>query len=287
MRLVHKGKVKDVYETDRNTLIFAFSDRVSAYDVVLKDPIPFKGKVLCDFAVFWFEKLDVQNHFIKRINSNMIEVEKLNMIPLEFVVREYLYGSLYQRYLNNKIRIGDLSEYFKNKDLKLASRLPKLIFDPTTKSLIHDEPITEDKIVGDNILSQSDLSFLIDSSLNLFRQVSSVVSNAGFLLSDIKFEFGRDPRNNLIYLADSIGPDEFRIWNKKDYREGELQKSYDKQLLRDWLSSTGFQTAVEESRVKNIELEIPDLPPDLVSRLTDRYIYAYERITGLKFEEQF
>src|SRR5690349_4762145 len=158
MRLVHTGKVKDVYETDTNTLIFAFSDRVSAFDVVLKDPIPFKGKVLCDFAVFWFEKLKIQNHFIKRVDSNMIEVEKLEMIPLEFVVREYLYGSLYQRYINKKDQVCNFNEIFNNKDLKLASRLPNLIFDPTTKSHFHDEPITEQQIIEKNILNQTDLS---------------------------------------------------------------------------------------------------------------------------------
>lgn len=284
MRLINKGKVKDVYETDRDTLIFDFSDRVSAFDVVLKEPIPFKGKVLCDFAVFWFEKLNVKNHFIRRVNSKMIEVKKLNMIPLEIVIREFLYGSLYQRYIDNQIQISKFNEYIRNRDLKLASRLPRLIFDPTTKSNLHDEPITEQKIIEENILTKSDLFYLIESSQAIFKKVRSIVSKAGFILSDIKFEYGRDPKNDAIYLADSIGPDEFRIWDKNDYQEGEIQKSYDKQLLRDWLSKTGFKTAVEESRAKHNEVKIPELPSDLISQLSERYICAYERITGLKFE---
>lgn len=285
MKLINRGKVKDIYETASGTLIFAFSDRVSAYDVVLKDTIPFKGKILCDFAVYWFEKLNVQNHFIKRVNSNMIEVKKLNMIPLEIVIRGFLYGSLYQRYLDNQIQMSNYSDYFSNRDLKLASRLPQLIFDPTTKSILHDEPITEQKIIEENILSESDLSYLVDSSMRIFDQVRSIVSKAGFLLADIKLEFGRDPKDNIIYLADSIGPDEFRIWDKNDYQEGTIQKSYDKQLLRDWLTNTGFKGSVEQSRAKHTEPKIPHLPYELISQLSERYICAYERITGLKFKE--
>lgn len=285
MKLINRGKVKDIYETPRGTLIFDFSDRVSAYDVVLKDPIPFKGKVLCDFAVYWFEKLNVQNHFIKRLNSNMIEVKKLNMIPLEIVIRGFLYGSLYQRYMDNQIHLSNYSDYFSNRDLKLASRLPQRIFDPTTKSNLHDEPITEQKIIEQNILSKSELSYLVDSSMRIFDLVRSIVSKAGFHLSDIKFEFGRDPKDNAIYLADSIGPDEFRIWDKNDYQEGTLQKSYDKQLLRDWLTNTGFKDSIEESRVNHTEPKIPRLPYELISQLSQRYICAYERITGVKFKE--
>lgn len=287
MKLINRGKVKDVYETDRNTLVFAFSDRISAYDVVLNDSIPFKGKILCDFAVYWFDKLDIQNHFIKRISANMIEVKKLNIIPLEFVVRQYLYGSLYKRYIKNETKNTHYSQYFENKNLKLASRLPELIFDPTTKSTLHDEPITLISIVEKNILSQSELDGLEDESLNLFRKISSTVSDAGFLLSDIKFEYGRDLNNNVIYLADSIGPDEFRIWDKDDYEVGKSQKSYDKQLLRDWLSDAGFLKDIEESRIKHANIKIPTLPLDLISKLTQTYINVYERITGLTFEERF
>jgi phosphoribosylaminoimidazole-succinocarboxamide synthase len=284
--LINKGKVKDVYETDRDTLIFAFSDRVSAFDVVLKDPIPFKGKILCDFAVYWFEKLKVQNHFIKRVNTNMIEVKKLNMIPLEIIIRQFLYGSLYQRYIDKQIHISNFDKYFMNRDLKMAARLPQPIFDPTTKSSLHDVPITEQEILKENILSEPDLSFLIDSSMKVFNQVNSIVSKAGFLLADIKFEFGRDPKNNVIYLADSIGPDEFRIWDKNDYEEGKVQKSYDKQILRDWLNETGFKAAVEESRAKHTEIKIPELPQNLISQLSEGYISAYERITGLEFKDK-
>lgn len=286
MKLINKGKVKDVYETDRDTLIFAFSDRVSAFDVVLKDPIPFKGKILCDFAVYWFENLKVQNHFIKRVNTNMIEVKKLNMIPLEIIIRQFLYGSLYQRYIDKQIHISNFDKYFMNRDLKMAARLPQPIFDPTTKSSLHDVPITEQEILKENILSEPDLSFLIDSSMKVFNQVNSIVSKAGFLLADIKFEFGRDPKNNVIYLADSIGPDEFRVWDKNDYEEGKVQKSYDKQILRDWLNETGFKAAVEESRAKHTEIKIPELPQNLISQLSEGYISAYERITGLEFKDK-
>ena len=129
MKLIKKGKVKDIYEVSSDTLIFSFSNRVSAFDVVMDDEIPFKGKVLCDFAVFWFENLDFSNHFIRRISPTMIEVKKLHMVPIECVVRAYLYGSLYSRYLNNSLNLDDMSQYFQKKDLKLASKLPQILFD--------------------------------------------------------------------------------------------------------------------------------------------------------------
>lgn len=287
MRLIKKGKVKDIYETDANTLIFSFSDRVSAFDVTLNDPIPFKGKILCDFAVFWFEKLNTQNHFIKRIDSRKIEVKKLTIIPIEFVVRGFLYGSFYSRYINNEISPNQFGEYFKTRGLKLASKLPGPVFDPSTKSDLHDEPTSEEEIVANQILSPEDLTTLKDLSIHLFNNVGSIVFEADFLLSDIKFEFGRDPKSNEICLADSIGPDEFRIWDKRDYHEGTLQRSYDKQILRDWLEKIGFKKELEICSKMHSEPRIPQLPQVLTSKITNSYINAYERITGLSFSKTY
>ena len=283
MKLIRKGKVKDIYETDDNTLIFSFSDRISAFDVILNDEIPYKGKVLCDFAFFWFKNLKGKNHFMKRVDTNKIEVSKLNMLPVECVVRSYLYGSLYSRYLQNAIDISGTEEYFANKDLQLASKLPSLVFDPTTKSDQHDKPLSETEIIKNRLLSQTELMQIKGLSLDLFSQVNTIVSASDFILSDIKFEFGKDPKTGEIILADSIGPDEFRIWNLGDYQVGHIQDSYDKQILRDWLEQTGFREEVEKCNKNNTGPKIPKLPNDIIEKVSQRYIDAYERITRSTF----
>lgn len=283
MKLIRKGKVKDIYETNDNTLIFSFSDRISAFDVILNDEIPYKGKILCDFALFWFKILKVKNHHRRRVDSNKIEVAKLNMIPIECVVRSYLYGSLYSRYLQNAIDIPGTEEYFADKNLQLASELPGLVFDPTTKSDQHDIPLTETEILKEKLVSQTELMQIKKLSLDLFTQVNTTVSASGFILSDIKFEFGKDPKTGEIMLGDSIGPDEFRIWNKDDYQVGQIQDSYDKQILRDWLQGIGFRQEVEKCNITSAELNIPKLPKDIIEKVSQRYVDAYERITGATF----
>ncbi|MDN5844720.1 MAG: phosphoribosylaminoimidazolesuccinocarboxamide synthase [Candidatus Nitrosocosmicus sp.] len=283
MKLIRKGKVKDIYETDDNTLIFSFSDRISAFDVILKDEIPYKGKVLCDFALFWFKNLKGKSHFKKRVGTNKIEVAKLNMLPVECVVRSYLYGSLYSRYLQNNIDISGTEEYFANKDLQLASKLPNLVFDPTTKSDQHDKPLSETEILNNKVLSQTELTQIKELSLDLFSRVNTIVSASDFILSDIKFEFGKDPNTGEIMLGDSIGPDEFRIWNIRDYQVGHVQDSYDKQILRDWLQRTGFIEELEKCNNHNTDPKIPKLPNYIIEKVSQRYIDAYERITRSTF----
>jgi phosphoribosylaminoimidazole-succinocarboxamide synthase len=286
LKLIRIGKVKDVYETNDNTLIFSFSDRISAFDVILNDKIPFKGKVLCDFALFWFKILKGKNHFRRRISPIKFEVAKLNMIPIECVVRSYLYGSLYSRYLRNDVDIAGTEEYFANKNLQLASKLPSLVFDPTTKSDQHDKPLSEIQILKNGLASETELMQIKKQSLDLFAQVNTIVSASGFILSDIKFEFGRDPKTGEIMLGDSIGPDEFRIWNKGDYQVGQIQDSYDKQILRDWLERIGFRQEVERCNYNNLEPTIPKLPKDIIEKVSKRYIDAYERITKDTFTRQ-
>jgi phosphoribosylaminoimidazole-succinocarboxamide synthase len=283
LKLIRKGKVKDIYETNDNTLIFSFSDRISAFDVILNDEIPYKGKILCDFALFWFKVLKGKNHFRRRVDTNRIEVAKLNMIPIECVVRSYLYGSLYSRYLKDTIDIPGTEEYFADKNLQLASKLPGLVFDPTTKSDQHDIPLTETEIIKDKIVSQTELIQIKELSLELFTQVNTTVSASGFILSDIKFEFGKDPITGEIMLGDSIGPDEFRIWNKDDYQVGQIQDSYDKQILRDWLQEIGFRQEVENCNITNTKPNIPKLSKDIIEKVSQRYVDAYERITGATF----
>lgn len=282
MKLVHKGKVKDVYEIDENTYLFHFSDRISAFDVEMPALVPKKGEVLCQFAKFWFDNLDVENHMLATRDLDKMIVRKLKMIPLEFVVRGYFYGSLVERYTNIQAIYPSLG---KSKPM-LASRLPEPIFDPTTKSDTHDIPITEDQITRAEILSREELTYIKKKSISLYRQMSTIAGNAGFIVADTKFEFGHDTSRSLILLADSLGPDEFRLWRKSDHMPGKVQESYDKQILRDWLISTGFKEIIDEQSRKGLKPPAPCVPPEIVSRLSRRYIYAYEQISHTKFRSK-
>jgi len=272
MKFLHSGKVKDVYELDEDNLLFHFTDRVSAYDVPMITNIKGKGEILCKFAEFWFNYLDVNNHMVRLEGKDKMVVKKLSMIPLECVVRGYLYGSLFERYTATENIMG------LEHNLRLASRLSKPIFDPTTKSQIHDVPISEDQILEQKVLNKSELDYLKNTSVNLYNLMSIVSDKAGFILADVKFEFGRDPQSDEIILADSLGPDEFRMWTKESYLAGKEQISYDKQFLRDWLTKVGFRDKVKLS--KDGEKPVPpELPPDVVDELLKRYTHVYEKIS--------
>lgn len=275
MKFIHSGKVKDVYELDENNLLFHFTDRVSAYDVQMVTNIKGKGEILCKFAEFWFKCLDTKNHMVRLDAKDNMVVKKLSMIPLECVIRGYLYGSLFERYTNTENMMG------LEPNLELASRLSKPIFDPTTKSQIHDVPISEDQILEQKILTKSELDYLRNTSINLYNQMSIVSDKAGFILADVKFEFGKDPKSDEIILADSLGPDEFRMWTKESYKPGKEQISYDKQFLRDWLTKVGFRDKVRSSR-DGEKPTPPDLPPDVVDELLKRYSHVYEKISKIQ-----
>ncbi|MGD1836656.1 MAG: phosphoribosylaminoimidazolesuccinocarboxamide synthase [Nitrososphaeraceae archaeon] len=279
MKLVHRGKVKDVYETQDGNLLFHFSDRISAFDVIMDSLIPKKGEVLCRFAEFWFNKLEMSNHMIKTVDNDKILVKKLQMIPIESIVRGYFYGSFVDRYndLNGKCK-SLLPRSFRP---ILATKLPYSIFDPTTKSEDHDQEIIEKEIVP-NILSKKDYDFLKKTSLKLYDDMSKLLDACGFIISDVKFEFGIDEKGN-IQLADSLGPDEYRLWLKHTYTPGVRQDSYDKQLLRDWLINSGFKKKVDDLSLRNKKPKPPTLPTDIINKISQRYIYAYEKISGRNF----
>ncbi len=273
MKFVHSGKVKDVYELDKRNLLFHFTDRVSAYDVPMITDIKGKGEILCKFAEFWFRYLDSKNHMVRLDAKDKMVVRKLTMIPLECVVRGYLYGSLFERYTlaENILDLGP--------NLKLASRLEKPIFDPTTKSKIHDVPISEDQILEQEILTKDELSYLKNTSIRLYKQMFDISNNAGFIMADVKFEFGKDPISDEIILADSLGPDEFRMWTLESYKVGEEQVSYDKQFLRDWLTEVGFREKIKLASMDGKKPIPPNLPSNVVDELLKRYSYVYEKIS--------
>jgi phosphoribosylaminoimidazole-succinocarboxamide synthase len=287
LKLLHQGKVKDVYyedDNDNNNLVFVFSDRISAFDVNMNQEVPKKGEILCKFAKFWFDNLDVENHFIKTIDSNKMLVEHLSMIPIECIVRGYFYGSLVDRYNNNKLDMKNSQDFeilSHNFDPVIASKLSEPLFDPTTKSLDHDGPISKNEIISSNILSNNDFVFLKNKSIELYLKMTKIIGLAGFLIADVKFEFGFNRKGEII-LGDSLGPDEYRIWKSGDYKKGYIQESYDKQILRDWLTTIGFKKKVNDSKSANTKPEPPQLPSSLINKISKRYILAYEMITGDK-----
>ena len=269
-----RGKVKDVYDLGHDQLLFIFTDRVSAYDVVLPSTIPRKGEVLCKLAAFWFDYLKVPNHMVRIEKVNRMVVRKLKMIPVEAVVRGYLYGSLYDRVTKGEVALPGKPV--------LAAKLPEPYFDPTTKSDVKDEPVTVQQIEEEGWLDAAQLETMKKRTVEIYRKMCERAEGAGFLLADLKLEFGFDKDENIV-LADSIGPDEFRLWPKDDYSPGRTQESYDKQVIRDWLGKAGYKKQLEEARKEGRPVpRPPDLPADLVQKTSHRYILAYERLTGLK-----
>ncbi len=273
MRLLRKGKVKDIYEIGDEDILFHFSDRVSAFDVQMATPVPRKGEVLCKFGEFWFDVLRTPHHMVRVIDKDKMQVRRLEMIPIECVVRGYYYGSFVERYKERK----DLPNF---KPI-LASKLPRPIFDPSTKSEEHDMPIGKEQAVSSGIVSSGDYDYLEKTSISLFEKMSGIVEKAGFMIADVKFEFGRNEQGNIL-LGDSLGPDEYRLWLKTDYQPGKVQESYDKQLLRDWLIKTGFKDKVDKLAKEGKKPESPQVSSEIANELSRRYILAYERISGRK-----
>ena len=273
LKFIGSGKVKDLYDPENNddTILFKFSDRVSAYDVKFTEDIPKKGKVLCKFAEFWFDELDVPNHFIRTNSDNEIIVKKMQMLPIECVVRGYFYGSLAKRWGKNEITLPE------NTDTTLAAKLLQPIFDPTTKSE-HDIPIDKQKALEMNLVTEEQYNWLERTSLDIYKKMSDIADGAGFVLADLKLEFGI--LDGKITLGDSIGPDEYRLWSKDTYKIGEIQESFDKQILRDWLTANGYQKKFDEARDAGKEPVAPKIPQEIIEKMTMRYVTAYEKMTG-------
>ena len=271
MNFLASGKVKDLYAVDEETLLFKFSNRVSAYDVKFSQDIPKKGEVLCRFAEFWFNKLDVPNHFIQRKSGTEILVKKMKMIPMECVVRGYFYGSLIGRWKNGSMKLPE------NTDTTMAAKLTEPLFDPTTKSE-HDIPVDKSKALEMNLVSEEQYNWLEKTSVDIYNQMASVADDAGFILADLKLEFGI--LDDKITLGDSIGPDEYRLWPKDSYTVGKIQESYDKQILRDWLTANGYQKQFDDERNDGNDPTAPQIPTEIIQTITERYVIAYEKLTG-------
>jgi phosphoribosylaminoimidazole-succinocarboxamide synthase len=271
LKFLTSGKVKDIYEYDNDTLVFKFSDRVSAFDVKFKQSIPKKGEVLCKFAEFWFNELPIDNHFVKRLSDTEILVKKMKMIPMECIVRGYFYGSLVDRWRKNQIQLPNETKTI------LAAKLPKPLFDPTTKSH-HDVSVDKSKAIEMNLVTEGQYYELEKKSIDIYKRMAEISDIAGFILADLKLEFGI--LDGKITLGDSIGPDECRLWPKNSYDVGKIQEAYDKQILRDWLSENGYQKQFEDTRTAGGEPTSPNIPDKIIQKMTERYTVVFERLTG-------
>jgi phosphoribosylaminoimidazole-succinocarboxamide synthase len=277
---IASGKVRDLYEMDDGSLLFVASDRISAYDFVLPTPIPDKGAVLTAMSIWWFEQLAdvVPNHLIStdvppEFAGRAMICERLDMLPVECIARGYLTGSG----LSDYKRAGAVSGIPLPPGLVDGSRLPQPLFTPSTKAPIgeHDENISladvEDTIGAD---AADELKRL---TLAAYGRAEEIARARGIILADTKFEFGRRAAGvGTIVLADEVlTPDSSRFWPADLYEPGHAQPSYDKQYVRDWLTSptSGWDRASDTPP--------PPLPDDVVAKTREKYIEAYERLTGL------
>lgn len=279
---VSSGKVRDIYEVDDDTLLMVVTDRISAYDFALEPAIPDKGRVLTATTMFFFDAIDFPNHLAGPIDDERIPeevlgraiiVKKLNMLPFECVARGYLTGSGLKEYNANGTVCGiELPE-----GLVEASRLPEPIFTPATKAEQgdHDENVTFEHVVQD--LGQKRAEQLRDETLRIYSAAAKIAEEKGIILADTKFEFGLDSEGNLVLGDEVLTPDSSRYWPADTYAEGIVQPSFDKQYVRNWLTSEESGWDVES------ETQPPVLPDDIVAATRLRYIEAYERLSGKRF----
>jgi phosphoribosylaminoimidazole-succinocarboxamide synthase len=273
LKLHATGKVREMYEVDGDLLMVA-SDRISAYDVVLPTPIPDKGRVLTQMSVFWFETTGhiCPNHFISQevpeeVAGRALRVKRLEMYPVECVVRGYLSGSGWREYRDS----GSICGIELPEGLRESDRLPEPIFTPATKAEVgdHDENIDFDRAaeaVGDRALMEE----LRRISVELYQHAADHAAERGIILADTKFEFGASPGAEIVLGDEVLTPDSSRFWPADGYEAGRPQRSFDKQYVRDWLDQSGWDHTPPG----------PELPDDVVANTRAKYVDAYERITG-------
>ncbi|SEM00703.1 phosphoribosylaminoimidazolesuccinocarboxamide synthase [Rhodococcus maanshanensis] len=278
------GKVRDLYTIDDEHLLLVASDRISAYDHVLSTPIPDKGRVLTAMSVFFFEELGGSNHLAgapddERIPAEVLGralvVRKLNMVPVECVARGYLTGSGLADYQ----RTGAVCGVELPEGLVEASKLPEPIFTPATKAVLgeHDENVDFATVVDQ--IGQELAVKLREDTLDIYFRAASFAADRGIILADTKFEFGLDSDGNLVLADEVLTPDSSRYWPADGYEPGRVQPSFDKQFVRNWL--TGPESGWDRAG----DTPPPPLPQEIVDATRARYIEAYERISGLSFDD--
>ena len=281
LKKIYSGKVRDLYEIDENRMLMVASDRLSAFDVILPDPVPRKGEILTQISNFWFGKLAhiLPNHFTgdtvfdvlpkeqaEQLKFRAVVVKKLTPVKIEAVVRGYLAGGGYKDYLATGYICGiKLPE-----NMKLASRLPEPIFTPSTKAAVgdHDENISFSQcvdIIGEDLARQ-----VSEKALQLYAEAAEYAQTKGIIICDTKFEFGLDKHNTLTLMDEVLTPDSSRFWPKSSYQEGISPPSFDKQFIRDYLESVNWDK----------QPPAPHIPADVMQKTVDKYQEALDLLTG-------
>ncbi|BBY19470.1 phosphoribosylaminoimidazolesuccinocarboxamide synthase [Mycolicibacterium litorale] len=281
-RHLASGKVRELYRIDDEHLLFVATDRISAYDHILSSQIPDKGRILTAMSVFFFDLIDAPNHLAgppddpripEEVLGRALVVRQLEMLPVECVARGYLTGSGLIDYR----KTGTLCGLTLPPGLTEASKFAEPLYTPASKAEIgaHDENITFADTVG--LVGEQRAEQLREHTLRVYTQGADHALTKGIIIADTKFEFGVDGTGELVLADEVFTPDSSRYWYADAYREGEVQPSYDKQFVRNWL------TGPESGWDRTADQPPPPLPPEIVDATRSRYIEAYERISGLSF----
>lgn len=281
LKLVRRGKVRDVYAVDDEHLLIVATDRISAFDCILPTAIERKGEVLTSLSKFWFEKLArvVSNHLVttnleempaeversENIKRRSMLVRKADVFPIECVVRGYLVGSGWKDYL----RTGEVCGHQLPENLPESAELQEPIFTPSTKAEQgHDENISEEQVRG--IIGVETTERLREISLRLYKEARDYARSRGIIIADTKFEFGRDKSGEIILVDEALTPDSSRFWPAESYSPGKSQPSFDKQFVRDYLETLDWDKRPPA----------PPLPAEVSNATTSRYLEAYRLLTG-------
>lgn len=280
LKKIYSGKVRDLYEIDDKRMLMVATDRLSAFDVILAEPIPEKGKILTSISNFWFDKLAhlVPNHFtgdkvedvvlaaeLPLVEGRAVVAKRLQPVAVEAIVRGYIVGSGWKEYQKS----GTVCGIQLPAGLKEAAKLPQPIFTPSTKAAVgdHDENISFaqcEAIIGAELAAK-----VRDTSIALYSAAVEYAATRGIIIADTKFEFGLDEEGTLTLMDEALTPDSSRFWPADSYEEGKNPPSFDKQFVRDWLESTGW----------NKEPPAPAVPADVAQKTADKYREALTRLT--------
>ena len=285
LKPLHQGKVRDIYDVDDKTMLLIATDRLSAFDVVLPTPIPEKGAILTQIANFWFEKLGhvVPNHLTgidpdslvsdpaekAQLGRRALVVKKLKPLPIEAIVRGYLVGSGWKEYKTS----GTVCGISLPAGLQEASKLPEPIFTPSSKAAVgdHDENISLQRTA--ELLGKALAEQVAKVSIQLYQEAAAYALTRGIIIADTKFEFGLDEAGTLHLIDEALTPDSSRFWPADQYVVGKNPPSYDKQYVRDWLESTGWDKTPPG----------PELPAEVAAKTGEKYREAFEKLTGRPF----
>ena len=276
LKLLGRGKVRDIYEADDKHLLIVATDRLSAYDVIMPNPIPGKGEILTSLSNFWFEMMSdlVPNHLTKlKINSYIndekeikilekrsIIVKKLKPLPIESVVRGYLIGSGWRDYKKNSAICGIKLP----KNLNQAQKLPEIIYTPATKAAAGDHDVNINYKMTESLIGEELAKRVKEASINIYERAFDYAISRGIIIADTKFEFGLDDEENLYLIDEILTPDSSRFWPKDSYKVGISPPSYDKQYLRDYLDTLSWEKVAPG----------PDLPDEIIQNTYQKYLEA-------------